>query len=322
MRKRRILSLTGLILLIGLPALLFWQRLAVFDWVRLRGYNPPVAVRQLAIDTAMNEDMTRLFYVYHPALQDKTDFNNSCRDDELTIVLGCYVPGNGIYLLDVSDERLSGVKQVTAAHEALHAAYARLSAKERTRVDALTKNAYETLASQRIKDTIELYRKQDPAVVPNELHSILGTEQRTLPSDLEKYYAQYFTDRLTVVGYSEQYEQAFTQRKQQVEAYDAQLAGLKQQIDDLQAKLSADEAYLSAERARMTSLKESNKIDEYNAAVPGYNSRIKEFNATIVQLTALIAQYNDIVPKRNAIASEEKELVQAIDSREQVPSAQ
>lgn len=322
MHKRKLLNLTSLLILVALPAVVFWQRQAVFDWYRLRGYNPPTQISQLALDTGMNDDMKRLFYVYHPELQDKAAFNTSCRDNELTIVLGCYVNGRGIYLLDVTDDRLNGVEQVTAAHESLHAAYARLSKKDKVRIDSLTKSAYDTLASQRIKDTVELYRKQDASIVPNELHSILGTEMRILPPELEMYYAEYFTDRLKVVGYSELYEQAFTQRKQQVEAFDAQLASLKKDIEDLQAKLDTDEAALGAERARMTALRENDQTDEYNAAVPGYNRRIGAFNANISKLTSFIAQYNEIVPRRNAIASEEKELVSAIDSRETVPAAQ
>lgn len=51
----------------------------------------------------------------------------------------------------------------------------------------MTAAAYEKLDNTRIKNVIGLYRKAN-ANVSNELHSILGTEVRNLPSDLEAYY--------------------------------------------------------------------------------------------------------------------------------------
>src|SRR6185295_11567695 len=102
----------------------------------------------------MTPDTRRLFYVYHPVLEDKQAFNSHCTDSEKTIVLGCYISRTGIYLYDVTDSRLNGVEQVTAAHETLHAAYERLSSSERKRVDGLTAQAFAQVTDQRIKDTI------------------------------------------------------------------------------------------------------------------------------------------------------------------------
>jgi hypothetical protein len=320
--KRRYVAGIFTILVLALPVVGLWQRQAIFDLIRLHNYAPPAAISQLATDTTMQPSMRRMFYVYHPAIQDKTAFNNSCRDNEQTIVLGCYVNTKGIYLLDVTDARLTGVEQVTAAHEGLHAAYERLSSAERKRIDKLTGDYFATTTDQRLKDTIELYKKQDPGVVPNELHSILGTEVRTLPAELETYYRQYFSDRSKVVAYSEQYEKAFTERKNQIEAYDTQLAGLKKQIESLQVSLTAQSTSLSPERDRLNGLRSSGQTTAYNAAVPGFNQQVNSYNTNVDKLSVLISEYNDLVAKRNAIASEESELVKAIDSRTSVPARQ
>jgi len=322
MRARKFLSIFATLFVVLLPVVGFWQRQAIFDWVRLRGYMPSEQVASLATNTTMSNSMRRLFYVYHPGIEDKTTFNKSCRDNEQTIVLGCYVDRIGIHLLDVTDSRLAGIEEVTAAHEVLHAAYARLGTLERKEVDLMTSMAFSALTDQRIKDTIELYRKQDPSIVPNELHSILGTEMRNLPADLEDYYKQYFTDRSKIVSYSEQYEKAFTERKNQIVAYDAQLESLKTQIDSLQSKLEKSAASLSAQRAQLDAERAAGNIAAYNAGVSGYNKSVAAYNQQIDQLTALVAQFNDIVPRRNAIASEESDLVKAIDSRETVPGKQ
>lgn len=322
MRSKKLSSLIIVLVILAVPLVAYAERQSVFDMYRLYGYTAPAEVSQLATDTTMLSSTRRLFYVYHPSIEDKVAFNSHCRSDEQTIVLGCYVDRQGIYLLQVTDTRLDGVEQVTAAHETLHAAYARLGGRERKKVDAMTTAAFASLDDQRVKDTIELYRQKDPSVVPNELHSILGTEVQTLPADLENYYKRYFADRSKIVAYSEQYEQAFTARKNQISDYDAQLAGLKDQIGKLQASLITTAASLQAQRSHMDSLKSSNQIAAYNAAVPGYNAKVKSYNADIDNLSSLVDQYNDIVPKRNAIASEEQDLVQAIDSRSSVPARQ
>src|SRR5690606_25698564 len=118
----------------------------------------------------------RLFYVHNPELLNKVDFQGKCLHTEETIVLGCYITNSKIYVFDVSDERLHGVEEVTAAHEMLHAAYDRLNAKEKTRIDGMLSEVFNQSTDERLKATVESYRKRDPSVVPNELHSIIGTE--------------------------------------------------------------------------------------------------------------------------------------------------
>ncbi len=322
MRTKRFLALIATMLTISLPLVAFWQRMAIYDWVRLRGYEPSTAVVQLATDTTMNDKTRRLFYVYRPGIEDKKTFYKSCVNKEQTVVLGCYIDRERIHLLNVTDSRLAGVEEVTAAHEVLHAAYARLSEYEREDIDSMTASFFSTLTDERIKETIEQYRKQDPNIVPNELHSILGTEVRNLSDPLEDYYKKYFTDRSKIVGFSEQYEQAFTDRKDQIVAYNVQLASLKQQIEFLQAAIDKTAVSLDAQRTQLDSQRTSGNIEAYNSGVPGYNNNIAKYNQQIDQLTVLVSSYNDIIPKLNAIAGEVQDLVKAIDSRETVPARQ
>jgi uncharacterized protein YukE len=322
MFNKKVISLTIIIFLIASPFVAFAHRLEIYDLYKLSGYSPPVEIAKLASDTSMVPSMQRLFYVYHPLLEDKSTFNMHCRSDEQTIVLGCFVDRGGIYLYNVTDSRLNGIEQVTAAHEALHAAYARLGKDEKARVDSMTSAAFVALTDQRVKDNIKLYRDKDPSVVPNELHSILGTEVRELPAELEQYYKKYFSSRTKILAYSEQYEKAFTERKNQVLSYDGQLATLKQQIDSLQAALTLRASDIEQRRNKLDSLKASNQIPAYNSAVPDFNAAINRYNSSIDKLGQNVDEYNDIVPKRNSIAVEESDLAKAIDSRSAVPSRQ
>jgi hypothetical protein len=324
MRTRRVVSLSVsvLVLLLAIFAIVFRQDIS--DYLRLRSYTPSPEIAALADNTTMLPGARRVFYVNHPEVTDKSSFNHHCRgqDSEHTIVLGCYVQTQGIYLLDVDDERLSGIKEVTAAHELLHAAYDRLSNKERTEINSLLELYYSTLQDERIKQTIEVYRQQDQSIVTNELHSIIGTEVRNLTPELEEYYGKYFSDRSKIVSYSEQYEQAFIERRNQIREYDQQLTDLKTQIDNLEAQLAHTDQELKTQRDHMTQLRSSGQTDAYNAQVPSYNSKVNQYNKDIDELSALIVRHNEIVQKRNSIAAEEAELVEAIDSREVVPEQQ
>jgi len=313
--SRKFASLFVGLFLAGLAVFAWFNRYDIYDFWRLRGYDPPARVVQLADETTMTDHGRKLFYVNHPELQDKEAFNSSCTISEQSIVLGCYVAQGGIYLFDITDERLNGVQQVTAAHEMLHAAYARLSSSERKRIDELTNSFFANQTDERIKETIQAYQDRDPFVVPNELHSILATEVRSLPLELETYYKQYFKDRQTIVSFSEQYEAAFNEREAKVEAYEKQLESLKISIDNLEKSLVQQEQQLASERARMNALLQSGQNQAYNSAVPGYNAAVRRYNSDITKIQSLIDSFNRIVAERNAIALEENELLKAIDSR-------
>lgn len=168
-RFKRLLPIAVLIVILGGAGVAWLKRWEIHDFLRLRGYNPPARVVQLANDTTMNEGSSRLFYVYHPSLEDKASFSNHCSNAEVTIVLGCYNPRTGIFISDITDPRLEGILQVTSAHEMLHAAYDRLPGSEKERINGLLDQAFAQLDNQRIKETINEYQKQG-ADISNELH--------------------------------------------------------------------------------------------------------------------------------------------------------
>lgn len=285
------------------------QRQALYDWLRLRDYEPPAQIAALATETTMNDSARRLFYVYHPELNDRREFNQNCTNNgEETIVLGCYVVAagvTGIYLFDVDDPRLEGVEQVTAAHELLHAAYDRLSDKERSRIDGLTQDVLQNLADERIRTTVENYRKRDPSVVPNELHSILATEVRDLPQELEDHYRKYFNDRKQIVAFSEKYETILSQRKERAAQLEVELNGLKHEIEQLEKTLADLRDGLHKDRPSVDTQEE----------VVAYNARVNSYNAEIRELNNLINRYNLLVQEYKSNAVEQQELFKALDSR-------
>lgn len=303
------------LLIIAVPAIAWLNRDALYDTYRLRGYQPPSSVVQLATDDTMTSYSRRLFYVYRPMLQDKAAFNSSCTGNEKTIVLGCYILRRGIYLYDVKDDRLAGVVQVTAAHEMLHASYDRLNSNDKKRVNGLLNDAYDKVTDKRIRETIDNYKK-DGADTTNELHSILGTEVRDLSPELETYYKKYFANRLAVVSYSEKYEAVFSERKAQADQYLAQLDGLKAEIDVSNEQLTNQRAQLDQQYNQLQQDRSNIKnVDEFNARVRAFNAAVGSYNAKVNRTSDLIDQYNAVLEKYNALVGEEKQLIKAIDSR-------
>lgn len=310
MRAKRV-RIGVLVVLLALLAGALWQWQAVSDWLKLRGYTPPAAIAALASDDTMTPAAEHLFYLNRPVVTNSSVFTANCpTGSEKTVVLGCYISGDrGIYIYAVSDSRLDGVEQVTAAHEMLHSAYRRLGNGERKHVDAMLLDYYNHgLTDQRIKDTIAAYEKSEPDGVVNEMHSVFGTEVADLPSGLQTYYRRYFTDRAKVTAYIARYQNEFTSRQRQVEAYDVELKSLKAQTDTVEASLREQKASLDAQSQRLQAYRDSGQIAAYNATVPAYNQAVDNYNASLVDAKKLINQYNDIVNMRNAIALEEQQL--------------
>ncbi len=311
---RRALLTALIALCIFVPtAVVVLKRQDILDWWKLRGYVPPAAISALAQDTSMSDKGKRIFYVNTPALLEKTPFHDKCSQSETIIVLGCYIGGSGIYVLDVTDERLAGVEQVTAAHEMLHAAYDRLSEAEKSELSGELRSFYESSKDKVIKDRIELYEKNQ-ADITNELHSILGTEVMELSPALEAYYAQYFTDRRKVVSYSQTYQAAFTERQERYQQGIKDLNALIAEIKTKNGALEAEGKAITEEQQRLSALRDSNQIEEYNAGVDPYNARIQSYNAQIRAYNALVARAKAKEAEVKQAADEAQQLYRAIDS--------
>lgn len=310
-----LITLSVLLVIVGFGAV---NRQDIFDYIKLRGYTPPAEVSALASETTMNSYGRKIFYVNAPAIDSKSIFKTSCPNNggEQSIVLGCY-HGNqsGIFLLNVTDPRLGGVAEVTAAHEMLHGAYDRLSSSEKTTINAMVQSYYDTgLKDKRIKDTVDGYRKSEPKDVVNEMHSIFGTEVSDLPAPLEAYYTRYFTNRKAVVAFADKYQSEFTTRQSAVEKYDAQLATLKTSISAQEATLQSRQAAIGQSQSGLQEKRSAGQVEAYNAGVAGFNAQVAQYNGDVATLKSTITRYNTIVSARNAVAVEESELASALNT--------
>jgi hypothetical protein len=251
---------------------------------QLLNYNPPSEVSQLATQANMSDEGRKVFYLTTPTIEAKKVGLKLCTssDAEKTITLGCYVSGQGIFIQKVTDERLAGTMQVTAAHEMLHAVYhEHLSSSERTEIDRELLRVFDNLNNPRLKKLIQIYRDRTPSHVSSELHSFLGTEVADLGPKLEQHYGKYFADRAKLVAMAQHKEQLFTGIENKSEEIEQQLQTLKNQIDSrgktLQQMSAAGIATEDQKRlynAHVEALQQ--ETDYYNQLVGSYNGLSSE----------------------------------------------
>lgn len=311
--------IVALTIICSVSALVFTRAQDIRDWFRLRDYVPPAAVASLADNTTMTPLARKLLNVNHPELLSGKAFRATCPlSGEKTVVLGCYKGGdNGIYLYRVTDERLQGVHEVTAAHEMLHAAYERLADKERQRVDKMLQAyARNELHDQRIMGLLEAYKTSEPGQIDNEMHSIFATEIAALPHDLETYYRRYFDDRQRVVDYTMMYQAEFTGRRAKVTAYDEQLKQLGDEIDKLDAIAVSERSSIDRLGKEIESLGQNSSRKTYTDMVAEYNRRATAYNESLQVLRDYRQRYNSIVEERNALALEERDLANALSAQD------
>ncbi len=308
------LAVLSVVVLVGATLLNYEQQIK--DWWFLRSYEPSSQVAQLAVDSYMSDKGRDIFYVTSPQLNDKATFNQNCQFPEHDLVLGCF-NGSDIFVLDVEPGKTEIVEPVTAAHEMLHAVYARLSPGEKKDIDSQLDLVMARVEDPSVLEVVEEYSGAQTANLHNELHSIFGTQLEDVGADLELHFSRYFTDRASLVVKAKQYEQVFDEIEAQIASYDTELAELRSKIAQNEDQLSGWAGEISTSRSRLKSLLADDKIGDYNAQVPVFNRLISRYNQTVESTKALVDRHNEVVSVRNALVVEESDLVKSLDSNYQ-----
>lgn len=291
---------------------------ALRDWWLMLGYNPPASIVSLANQDTMTPYARDLFYVNKPQLDLKPQFFKQCPNKvSYSYVIGCYHQGdNGIFLLNVQDPSLTGIVQVTAAYEMLHAGYARLSTSQQKKIDNIMWSFYSShnLGSE-ISSQMASYKASEPGEESDELYSVLATEVTSLPLSLNREYARYFYNRQKIVDLYLGYQSKFTARNTLIKQDQAILKTLKKQINSSQTNLDRLRQELTYLQQTMDNLKNQQNITAYNSYTSVYNSKVNEYNSLLVAVKSQINQYNQTVNYIDHLATEEQQLVNAINSR-------
>lgn len=275
------------LLIIVSVAWVIFNRQFVSDQLSYMSYSPSSAIAGIADRVEFTDKGKFYFYATNPSLDEAEDFNKNCPRQEVgSPIIGCYSFGK-IYIYDIDNKDLDGIKEVTAAHEMLHAAWERLSPSEKKRLTVLLEDEYKKVSNNDLRKRMDYYARTEPDQITNELHSIVGTEVRSISSELEEYYSQYFKDRTVVLDLYDSYYSVFNKLYKQSEKIYTELVALGNDIDTRSKQYRQDVSQLSAD------------INSFNnRAASGYFSSMDQFYAERQQL---VNRSNNLAATRSKI---------------------
>lgn len=313
-------SLTVAVMAAGLVIVLQWQK--VSDQLAVWSYQPDSSIVALADRGDFSDDGRFYFYLARPEFKSNGNLGSHCRMAEQgNPVLGCYLSENGldrIYILDVDNPDLDGIREVTAAHEMLHVVYSRLSTDEIDRLSALLEKAYERVKTPKLEERMDYYQRTEPGARINELHSIIGTEFSDIGQDLEDYYGKYFVSRQKIVSlhssYNKQFEDLENESKlleselkdelasieNRSQAYVDNLSSLNLRITEFNGRANSGgfSSRQGFESSRLVLQSEINALNQEKLsiedAIEAYNDKIKRLNDLGVKLNELQNSLKDV----------------------------
>jgi len=306
------------ILVIGFAGWLFLNRQLVLDQLSVWNYQPSAAIVSLEDKVKFTDKGQFTFYATKPVLADSSEFNGSCpRQEAGSPILGCYTTSDRIFVFNVSNTQLDGMKEVTAAHEMLHAVWYRMSASEQSRLGTLLTAAYEKSASPELKERMEYYQRTEPEAITNELHSILGTEVGNLGTELEDYYKQYFEDRQIILDLHAKYNDVYQGLYNRADTLYMQMQTLAKSIDSRSEAYSTEVTKLSGDISSFNRRANSGDFDsmgQFNSEKAALVARSNRLDAERSAIYADISTYNKMYEEYKVLASQIELLNNSVDS--------
>ena len=316
-KKMHVWGLITSVILIATIIFFLINKTAVIDTFKAIGYNPTPAVLEVKSALNLTADGERVWNATRPLLASREDFNESCEShDEAVSVLGCYT-NDRVYVYNVEDSTLAGIRESTSAHELLHAVWNRLPGVEKNALIPELEQVYSAHADM-LKEAIESYPESERL---DELYVRIGTQITALPDPLEAHYARYFKDQDTIAAFYDSYIKPFNELNEKIETLKKEMSALEKEINDRSAALDArltsldsqiDEFNRCAETAgcfnqwtfasrRAELVSEQSAInsenDAINALINSYNIKVDAYNNNILRSTELQNKINSNSPE-------------------------
>ena len=236
-----------------------------------------------------------------PVLHSPETFDAACPVREAGIAaLGCYsAETDTIHLLDIADDTLKTLKPVVAAHEALHAIWARLDSAERSVIAVEVEKSFASVRDPGMLSRLAPYEELLPAERDGELFAILGTESAAVTPALDAIYSRYFDDRLACVRLAASSANVIAEIASGIESIGAQILTVEESV------VAASTSYAKEKRA----LRRAITVFNARADTRGYfasssvfererselANRTTKLERSRVALNVLVDQYNALV---------------------------
>jgi len=249
----------------------------ILDEYALESYQPTPQVVSFESRVDLTRAARATLYRSAPQFDDKSTFNTDCDTQPHELELGCYYRSR-IYVLKIDNASLAPEMDVVAAHELLHAVWAKMDSSERTKLTTELERVYAGITDKDLHDRMAGYAKTEPGEEANELHSILGTEFSQTSPLLEEHYAKYFTNRGAIVAEHESYQAVFESRRAELEK---ELASIRN-----------EKAQLSIINRQLETYRAEGQIATYNSLVPKQNQLVDDINSRIATYRTGVDEYN------------------------------
>lgn len=283
-------------------------------------YRPSGEMTEIFDALELTDDGQRIFKASLPELMEREEFNQKCRETtNESAILGCYTDER-IFVFDIESDELAGIRELTTAHELLHAVYHRMSDGEKMKWNELLSRVYKE-NEERLGEEIGTYAKEQQA---EELYVRAGTEVKGLPEELERHFAGIFKNQDKVVEFYESYISVFEKIERRMEELLGKVNDLSAQVD---AKVSEYETRAAALNQAAAEFNECAQTTDCFSSTAVFNARRAELVNEQSALKTLYQEINDLIEKHNKYVSEYNEsalhgqtLNKVINSSEEVTS--
>ena len=313
--KRNYCGWVILLVLVAIATIIVLNRAWIYDWFRGMTYRPTAEMISIRDELNLTGRGEFLFNATQPELNEADAFNANCRQDESEVaVLGCYTAGN-IYVYNITDVKLDGIRELTAAHELLHAVWARMGSKERENLRPILQQVYQNNLSV-LKDDIETYADDEWI---EEIFVRAGTEIKKLPDVLEEYYTEIFDDQDAIVDFYESYIAVFREIKMKMEGLASEIEVLRDSVNAKMAEYENKVNQLEMDIVRFNNCAETAGCfateAEFYVQRNTLVARESEINLLNDEIDNMIDDYNLKVDEYNADALESRKLQNMINSK-------
>lgn len=311
-------------LLIVAAVWMFFNRQQVLDQVSVWSYTPSSDIVTINQNVQFTDKGRFIFYATTPAVAQPEDFNKECpRQETGSPILGCYTNDDHIYIYDITNDKLKGMEEVTAAHEMLHAVWYRTNEADREKLAGQLQAAYEKLEDDKLKDRMSYYERTEPDEIVNELHAILGTEIESLGEPLESYYGQFF-NRDAVLKQHQQYSVVYNQLYERADDLYSKMETLSVTIQNRSRNYDVAVTQLSADISSFNRRANSNGFSsqsQFNAERNALLNRTAALDAERDAINGDINLYNKYYAEYQDIAKQIEVLNDSVDSFKQIDEA-
>lgn len=304
---------------VALIAGVWMSRQRILDQISVWEYHPTSTISSFADRSGMSQEGRFLFYTAHPSLQNAANFNHDCgtTTEQSIAILGCYT-GQYIYIYNVTNAQLDGIREVTAAYEMLHVAYARMSNTDRQRIDGLLESEYQTVKNDSsISAQVAFFARAEPGERDDELYSVIATEVPTISPELEANYKLYFSDRSKVIALHAQYAAVFTNIQNQEKQLSTQLSQLSTTVNDDTTEYNQEVSQLNTDITAFNTKAATGGFSvnsEFQAERSALVSRASQLNNLRSVITGDIDLYNSLKAQLQAVSNQSDVLNKSINS--------